>query len=211
MRLIIYFFLIVSCNIAIAKPIIYDSIKSFISEHENFTENNLIYSEADINEDGITDWLGVFHNEEHIKIFVLLKRKDGMYIISGKSNLAEFRGYSIGDGWINEIEKHGKNAFYLTFAVKGGYSAITSYKYIFKYKSDVWRLIGEDYEYIPIGEDDEKQESASISINYLTGNFSKSITKNGKSKYIKGKRKYPVFLLNDFDFYNSYGMEEFWR
>lgn len=211
MRLIMIFALIFLCDIAIAEPIAYRSIESFISDQKNFSNNDLISSQADINEDGATDWLGVFYNKTHIQIFVLVKQKDGMFIISGSSNLSEFGGYSIGDGWINEIEKQGKDSFYLTFAVKSGYTAITSYKYIFKYKSSVWRLIGEDFEYIPIGEDDEEREASSVSINYLAGNFSKSITKNRKSKYIKGKRKYPNFLLRDFDFYNPYGMEEFWH
>ena len=61
MRLIIILALIVSCKIAIAELKSYDSVESFISAQKNFSNNDLISSQADINEDDTNDWLGIFY------------------------------------------------------------------------------------------------------------------------------------------------------
>jgi hypothetical protein len=206
MRIYIFVLLIIATFSVSARAVEYESIDAFKLAQKNFVVMDVISSEPDINGDGLRDWIGVFYNKTQIQIFVLLGLKDGRYTLSGASEPAEFGGYDIGDGWINEITAYSKNAFYLTFAVKSGYSGFSSYKHRFKLIRGGWRLVGQDYEYMPIG---DEPGGYSVSINYLTGNFIKSI--DGESKSITGKRTYPVYLLRDFDFYNPYGMDEFWK
>lgn len=209
MRHIIVIILLSSIHcLSFAKTDSYKSINAFVTD-QSTVENKaevIISSEDDLNNDGIKDWVGIIAYGspiQNLQIFILYGKKNGSYAVSGNSKAFEYGGYAIGDGEITEVKKRSKNSFSVGFS-----AGASTFKYICKLHDMSWDLVGEDYTHYSFNAGAVNQF---ISINYMTGNFISTKLVNGKNKTIRGNRKYPIFPLYEFDYYNPYGMEEFWQ
>lgn len=210
-RFLILAFLICIPSFAYATPEHYDSWASFSKAHPalNGAGYQVPSFVRDLNEDGIPDKIVLLLRDKgHAQIFVLSGRMHEGFDVTGKSNVFEYGGYSIGDGWVTQIEKSAKNGFYVTFAAKSGYDGFSTYTFRFGLRDGVWRLIGQDVDYEGTGDNTKKQ---TLSVDFLTGYFTFKSVNGGKIiKTRHGKRDFPVLLMRNFNYYEQYGFGGFW-
>jgi hypothetical protein len=167
---------------------------------------NVVSEVADLNGDGLPDWIGMVQpiasgtTEVSAKVFVLYQRKPGLFEVQASSN-----SFHYGDNARDSVDgikgfKHDK--FKIRFINHGAYTYCGPNLRIFTFKlqRNTWRLIGEDY----FGADEggcevPERTSTNYSMNFLTGEVIVTGYSKGKKKYMRTQRNFPVLLLNDFN------------
>jgi hypothetical protein len=160
-------------------------------------------AEGDLNGDGLKDWAGLIQRKledadepwmsESLQLYLLLQQKNGGYKIAEKSNETELGG--LGGTYFENLEIK-NSSVYLQINSKGA-DYVEPHFYQFKLYKGEWRLIGYRTFHLEISADD----SVETDRNLLTGAVIVKKQK-GEAKPVvrQSSKKFPKFLLKDFDF-----------
>lgn len=155
---------------------------------------------GDLNGDGLVDWAGVIHRRPKdasptYQLFVLLRERDGGFQVAAKSIEEEIPG--MGCCWVESLEIR-RGSIYIQNNAKTA-SVMEAVTHQFKFHRGEWRLVGITSYYTDHGP--ESPGSRDTTMNLLTGLvIEKSQKENGRPVTRSRRRKFPTYLLKDFDF-----------
>ncbi len=180
----------------------YGSVSDFLHKTNSQLRVEL---KGDLNSDGLEDWAGVVFRETdeenniHIKLVILTRSPDGRYVASVSTKEAEDQKNG-SDWWDVEIKK---SSIYINLHGKTC-CEYSSTMYQFSFYKNIWRLVGIESNRSNL----EELSSEKISINMITGDgIYISEDGKGKRKMRHKKLSNEIFLLKDFDFTSSYGLQ----
>lgn len=163
---------------------------------------------GDLNSDGLEDWVGVVQRKPTdssptYQLYVLLKTSGGGYDVAEKTQEAEIPG--MGCCWLEDLQIR-RGSIYVQNNAKDA-RTMEAATHQFKFHRGKWRLVG-----VTIYLTDHSPEApmtTDTDINLLTGTvIEKKQLGENKPTSRRRKEKFPTSVLKDFDFSNSFGIEQ---
>jgi hypothetical protein len=195
------------CPVATFAQTNFPDIDSFVKSLLKDQDRLSLKARGDLNSDGLEDWAGVIHRQTSdsaptYQLYVLLRIRDGGYRVAEKSQQAEIPG--MGCCWLEDLQIR-RGSIYIQNNAKDA-STMEAATHQFKLHRGKWRLVG-----LTIYLTDHSPEALmtrDTEMNLLTGAVVEKKQK-GDSKPVTQRRhkKFATYLLKDFDFSNSLGIE----
>ena len=199
--------LVLSCPVTFAQLNFPDTdafLKSTLKAEDRLSTS----ARGDLNSDGLEDWVGVVHrtptdSAPTYQLYVLLKSGGGGYHVAEKTQEAEIPG--MGCCWLEDLQIR-RGSIYVQNNAKD-VRTMEAATHQFKFHRGQWRLVG-----LKIYLTDHSPEAPTTTdtdINLLTGTvIEKKQQGENKPTSRRRKEKFPMYLLKDFDFSNSFGIEQ---
>ncbi|HYY57389.1 MAG TPA: hypothetical protein VE842_08650 [Pyrinomonadaceae bacterium] len=198
---------ILCCPFAAASEADFSSIDAFLKSTLKGEDRLSVEAKGDLNGDRLEDWAGVIHRQKSsssptYQLYVLLRLSQGGYRIAEKSKEAEIAG--AGCCWVENLEIR-RSSIYVQNNAKTA-STMEAATHQFKLYKGEWRLVGIRIYYTDLSPD--APATTDTDMNLLTGSVIEKRQK-GENRPITKRRhkKFAIYLLKDFDFYNGFGNE----
>jgi hypothetical protein len=179
-----------------------DAFRTFVLKGEDRLS---VEARGDLNGDGLDDWAGVVHRQKSgasptYQLYVLLLQPKGGYQLAQTSREQEIAG--MGCCWVEDL-RISRSSIYIQNNAKTA-TTMEAATHQFKLYKGEWRLIGIRIYYT----DHSSDVSTDTDMNVLTGAIIERTRKgDGKATVSRRHKKFGVYLLKDFDFLNTFGME----
>ena len=185
----------------------FSSIDVFLKSTLKGEDRLSVEARGDLNGDGLEDWTGVIHRQKPdssptYQLYVLLQLRQGSYHVAEQSKEEEIPG--MGCCWVEDLEIR-RSSIYIQNNAKTGQS-MEATTHQFKLYKDEWRLVGLRVYYT----DFRSNVPATIDtdMNLLTGSVIEKRQKGDNKPVTKSRRKkFPTYLLQDFNFSSRFGNE----
>ena len=204
-----YFFLSIPivffCTLVGVAQTDFSSLNAFKKSVERGEDRVTVQATGDLNGDNLEDWCGVVHRHKPdasptYQLYVLLRQPQGSYQLAQTSREEEIPG--MGCCWVEDLQIT-RGSIYIQNNAKTA-ATMEAARHQFKLYQGQWRLVGIKIFYT----DHSADTSTDTDMNVLTGDVIEKKSKgDGKPRISKRKKRFGVFLLKDFDFLNTFGIE----
>jgi hypothetical protein len=195
------------CSSDIAAQMDFPSVAAFSKSILKEKGQVSLKATGDLNADGLQDWVGVVRrrpadSSPTYQLYVLLRLPQSGFHLAEKSIEEEVPG--MGCCWAESLEIR-SSSIYIQNNAKDA-SSMEAATHQFKFRQGEWRLVG-----MKISQTDFSTEPPSemdTDINLLTGLIIEKRRKGDNKPVTKSSRKkFPTYLLKDFDFSGRFGNE----
>lgn len=176
-------------------------LKSILSGEDRLS----VDAHGDLNGDGLQDWAAVIHRQKPdsaptYQLYVLLRHTNAAYRVAEKSLEEEIAG--MGCCWVEDL-RIARSSIYIQNNAKTA-ATMEAATHQFKLHNGEWRLVGVKIFYI----DHSTDVSTETDMNLLTGLVIEKKQKGTRRPVTKrSSRKFGRHLLQNFDFFNGYGVD----
>ncbi len=208
LRLALSALVILCCPFSVAAQVDFPDIDAFLKSTLKGEDRLSVEAKGDLNGDGLEDWAGVVHRQQAdasptYQLYVLLRLRQGGYHVAEKSIEEEIPG--AGCCWVESLEIR-RSSIYIQNNAKT-VSVMEAVTHQFKLYRGEWRLVGIRIYYTDFSPD--APATIDTDMNLLTGAVIEK-TRRGDNKPVARSRrkKFAVYLLEDFDFSTRFGNEQ---
>ena len=205
LRLVISILFILCCAFSTSAQVNFSSIDEFLKSTLKGEDKLSVEAKGELNGDGLEDWAGVMHRQpaDHAptyQLYVLLRLPQGGYQVAEKSKEEEIPG--AGCCWVENLEIR-RSSIYIQNNAKTA-STMEAATHQFKLYKGAWRLVGLRIYYTDLSP--TTPSTIDTEINLLTGAIIEKRQKgDNKPVTVNRRKKFPTYLLKDFDFSNGFG------
>jgi len=206
LRLVLPVLAILFCGSAATAQVDFPSTDAFLKATLKGEDRLEIQTKGDLNGDGRGDWVGVIERQKQDsapthQLYLLLQLVQGQYHVAEKSKEEEIP--TGGCCWIEGLEIR-NTSIYIQDNAKAVGENMEAVTHQFKLYKGEWRLVGIKVSHTDFRSDPPNEIDTDT--NLLTGSIIEKKQKGDNQPVTRNRRKrFPVYLLRDFDFSTDFG------